>query len=83
ADTPVPAGVPLARLGTSLASGGLSNAGEPLFLRDAEGHRVSAAPKTTTGAGQCLVRRSGASRDGRRGDVDAFVVGPCTPGREP
>ncbi|RLB53499.1 MAG: hypothetical protein DRJ42_11795 [Deltaproteobacteria bacterium] len=83
ADAPVPAGVPLARLGTSLASGGLSNAGEALFLRDAEGHRVSAAPKTTTGAGQCLVRRSGAGRDGRRGDVDAFVVGPCTPGREP
>ncbi|MCB9623416.1 MAG: hypothetical protein H6723_08755 [Sandaracinus sp.] len=69
------AGVPLVRLGTSLASGGLSNAGEPLYLRDAEGRRISTVPATPSdGPGTC-VRRTGGPRD-----RDGFVVGPCTPG---
>jgi hypothetical protein len=76
----VPAGVPLVRIGTSLGSGGLSNAGEALSLRDPTGQRVSAAPALATGAGRCLVRTS---TDLRRGDVEAFEVGVCTPGRPP
>ncbi|MCB9617271.1 MAG: lamin tail domain-containing protein [Sandaracinus sp.] len=74
-DPSPPAGVPLVRLGTSLASGGLSNAGEPLYLRDAEGRRISSVPATPSdGPGTCI-RRTGGPRD-----RDGFVVGPCTPG---
>jgi hypothetical protein len=76
----IPGGVPLVRLGTSLGSGGLSNAGEPLFLRDPEGRRVSAAPALSTGPGLCARRRRGHARSG---DEDAFELGECTPGRPP
>lgn len=81
-DDPVPAGTPLVRLGASLAGGGLTNAGEPLFLRDPTGRRVSAAPALSAGApGVCIVR---AIADPRRGDATAFAadtLGGCTPGR--
>lgn len=81
ADPPVPPGVPLVRLGRSLAGGGLRNAGEPLFLRDAEGHRLSAAPALAAPAeGECLVRVSSARR---AGDPEHFAGGPCTPGTAP
>lgn len=82
-DPRVPPGVPLLRVAGSLATGGLSNAGEPLFLRDAEGRRVTAAPATEPpGPGHCLVR---VSEEPRRGDASAFAPDPngtCTPGRE-
>ncbi|MEM1415246.1 MAG: lamin tail domain-containing protein [Myxococcota bacterium] len=72
---PVPAGVPLLRLGTSLASGGLTNAGEPIYLRDAEGRRLGAAPARATGPGLCLRNAEPtATRTGR------WSIGPCTPG---
>jgi hypothetical protein len=81
-DEPVPGGVPLVRLGTSLAGGGLTNAGEPLYLRDAEGRRLSAAPPLAPPrAGTCIVRTAS---DPRRGDAAAFAPdaeGGCTPGR--
>jgi hypothetical protein len=77
-DVPVPDGVPLLRVDASLGSGGLTNRGEPLFLRDPEGRRVSAAPSRTVAAGGCLVR---VSDDLRTGDEAAFEEGPCTPGR--
>ena len=83
-DPRVPPGVPLLRVSGSLATGGLSNAGEPLFLRDAEGRRVSAAPALEPpGRGHCLIR---VSDDPRRGDATAFAPDPdgtCTPGRGP
>ena len=79
ADPLVPPGVMLVRIGTSLASGGLTNAGEPLFLRDAAGHRLSAAPAVETGPGRCLVR----SGSGRSGDEGSFRVAECTPGTAP
>jgi hypothetical protein len=79
-DGPAP-GVPLVRVDGSLASGGLANGGEPLFLRDAAGRRISAAPALATpAAGVCLVR---ASDDPRDGSPDAFrpdALGGCTPG---
>jgi hypothetical protein len=78
ADDPVPPGAALLRVGSSLGSGGLTNRGEPLFLRDAEGRRVSAAPAVAA-PGACLHRREG--MDPRRGDDAAFTVGPCSPGR--
>lgn len=79
ADSPVPPGVPLIRVGTSLASAGLSNAGEALYLRDAEGRRLSGTPALETEGGQCLVRTGSV----RQSDADAFRLGPCTPGTAP
>jgi len=74
-DPPVPGGVRLVRVDGSLASGGLSNSGEPLFLRDAEGHRLSSTPATpSAGEGICLVRRGGARHAG------PFEMAACTPG---
>jgi hypothetical protein len=81
-DTPVPAGTALVRVGKSLASAGLTNAGEPLFLRDPHGRRVSAAPASKAPrAGACLQR---VSDDMRSGDPSAFgydAGGGCTPGQ--
>lgn len=76
ADDPhVPDGVLLVRIGTSLASGGLSNSGEPLFLRDPLGRRLATVPAIPSdGPGRCL-RRESAPR-ARSG----FSFGPCTPG---
>jgi hypothetical protein len=76
ADDPrVPDGVMLVRIGTSLASGGLSNSGEPLFLRDGIGRRLATVPAIPSdGPGRC-VRREGAPRARTH-----FSFGPCTPG---
>lgn len=80
ADPAVPPGVPLVRVGRALGSAGLANAGEPVFLRDPELRRLSAAPAVSTGAGRCLVR---VGDDLRGDDPSLFVVGPCTPGLAP
>jgi hypothetical protein len=81
ADDPVPPGVPLLRIGASIGAGGLANAGEPLFLRDPEGRRVSAAPALPPPReGACIVRLSD---DPRAGDLAAFgadAAAGCTPG---
>lgn len=74
-DAPIPPGVRLLRVEGPLGSGGLSNAGEPLFLRDALGRRVSAAPALATRAGTCIVRGGPSMRD----EAD-FREAPCTPG---
>ncbi len=76
---PVPPGVPLVRLGASLGRSGLSNRGEPLFLRDAAVRRLSAAPALPPSApGRCVVR---VADDPRRGDPTAFRAdAPCSPG---
>lgn len=78
---PAPAqGVTLLRIGKSLTGSGLSNAGEALYLRDAAGRRISAAPATPRPrAGQCSVRVADDMRDG---SSDAFAIAEvCTPGR--
>lgn len=81
ADPTVPPGVVLIRVGSSLGSGGLSNSGEALYLRDELGRRLSAAPALpSAGAGRCLVR---IGDDARTGAASAFVfsaAGECTPG---
>ena len=79
ADVPVPPGVLLVRVGTSLASGGLSNAGEALYLRDAASRRLSASPASSTDGGECLQRLEGE----RLGGEAQFTVGPCSPGVAP
>lgn len=75
-DVPVPAGVTLIRIGSSLASGGLSNAGEALFLRDAEGRRLSSFPAVAVRDGGVCAVRDGHDRSG-----DAHLAD-CTPGTE-
>jgi hypothetical protein len=80
-DDPVPPGAAIVRTGTSLAGSGLSNSGEPLFLRDPAGRRVSAAPAVPRPrAGVCLVRVSEDVRDGSAGSFDYDGEGRCTPG---
>jgi len=79
-DPPVPPGAVIIRVGTSLASGGLSNSGEPVFLRDPEGRRVSAAPATPPPRpGACIVRVVRDIRSGAPGSFDYDAVGGCTP----
>lgn len=80
-DDPVPPGVALVRMGASLAASGLSNSGEPLFLRDPAGRRVSAAPPSPRPRpGICLVRVTADMRDGSEGSFDYDGQGRCTPG---
>jgi hypothetical protein len=81
-DVPPPPGALLVRVGASLANAGLRNAGEPLFLRDPLGRRVSAAPATPRPRpGVCIIR---VADDMRTGAPEAFAYDPdgrCTPGR--
>jgi hypothetical protein len=80
-DPPIPPGVPLIRVDRALCNGGLSNAGEPLFLRDPAGRRISAAPAIPPPReGVCLVRISTDPRTGAPGTFD-YDPGGCTPGR--
>jgi hypothetical protein len=81
-DASPPEGASLVRVGRGLAGSGLSNAGEPLYLRDPEGHRVSAAPANPTPRpGVCVVRISPDMRDGTDGTFAYEPDGTCTPGR--
>jgi hypothetical protein len=78
ADPPVPPGAQLARVDGSLGSAGLSNSGESLYLRDAEGRRISSAPAFASEPGACLVR---VGEHPRTGHAAAFELrSPCTPG---
>jgi hypothetical protein len=77
-DPAVPPGVLLGRVDGSLGSAGISNSGEPLYLRDPEGRRVSSAPPFASFAGSCLARTGS---DPRTGAPDAFELRDlCTPG---
>lgn len=74
-----PPGALLIRLDASLASSGISNSGEPLYLLDPRGRRVSAMPaQPVPREGECLLARS--IRD-RRPLPSRFATGPCSPGR--
>jgi hypothetical protein len=78
-DVAPPWGAILLRLDASLANGGLSNSGEPLYLLDARLRRVSSMPASPVPPeGSCLHARS---LDDRRPDPVRFAVGTCTPGR--
>jgi hypothetical protein len=81
-DVPIPPGTPLIRVGKAIGSAGLANRGEPLFLRDAQGRRVSAAPSTPApSAGTCIARISEDPRDGSASAFAADEATRCTPGR--
>jgi hypothetical protein len=81
-DAPVPAGAILVRVDASLGSGGLSNAGEPLYLRDAMERWISAAPASPPPReGDCIVRTSASRRAGEPGTFGYAPGSTCTPGR--
>jgi hypothetical protein len=58
----------------------LRNDGAALFLRDASGRRLSAAPALETRPGQCIVRSEEPSRQGTALDFRPEPSGGCTPG---
>lgn len=74
----IPPGTRLIRVGSSLTAGGLANAGEQLFLRDGDRHRLSAAPMRPAVSGRCLQRLPS---DPRSGTPEDFADGACSPGR--
>jgi hypothetical protein len=57
------AGVALLRVDASLGRGGLSNSGEPLYLRDEAGRLLSQAPAVRAPDGLCFVRTAHSLRD--------------------
>jgi hypothetical protein len=78
---PAPGALLLRTAAAALTRGGLANSGEPLFLRDRQGRRLSAAPATPAPRpGVCIVR---VSNDPRSGAPDSFAYDAegCTPGR--
>ena len=80
-DVAIPAGTPLVRVGKALGSAGLANRGEPLFLRDRSGRRLSAAPSIVApSAGSCIARVSEDPRDGSLGAFASDEIVRCTPG---
>jgi hypothetical protein len=80
-DVPPAVGTQLLRLGKTLTRGGLSNAGEALYLRDADGHRLSASPASPLPRpGLCTVRSSDDPRTGAEGSFVYDPNGGCTPG---
>lgn len=80
-DDAPPPGAALIRIGSSLASAGLSNSGEPLFLRDPSGKRISAAPASPRPrSGVCIVRVAEDMRDGSDGSFAYDPDNHCTPG---
>ena len=80
-DVPPPPGSPLLRVGPSLATKGLSNTGEALFLHDSWGRRISEAPALKARPGRCLVRVSTDMRGAGHGTFVANDELPCSPGR--
>jgi hypothetical protein len=81
-DVPPPPGTLLVHVGKSLGKAGLANAGEPLFLRDPLGRRVSAAPASPPPKpGVCIVRTSPDPRSGEPSSFGYDAGDSCTPGR--
>lgn len=80
-DVPAPPGALLVRVDASLGSGGLSNSGEPVFLRDAMSRWISAAPATPAPRQAiCIVRTSASHRTGEPGSFGYDPALTCTPG---
>jgi hypothetical protein len=79
---PAPGAILIRVSAAALTRAGLANSGEPLFLRDRDGHRVSAAPATPPPRpGVCIVRTSVDPRSGAAGSFDYDAADGCSPGR--
>lgn len=74
--SPPPASA-IIRFSGSITSNGLANQGEPIYLIDPEGRRVSAMPRVEVREGSCLLARS---IEDRRTNADRFLIGECTGG---
>jgi hypothetical protein len=74
-----PPGAPLVTVGRTIVPSGLANGGEPLYLRDSDGHRLAHVPALGGEAGRCVVRREGG--DPRADAITEFHYDACTPGR--
>jgi hypothetical protein len=75
----VPPGTPLVVVGRTVVTSGIANAGEMLFLRDAEGVRLASVPAFAGREGECVVRDADAHA--RADAIDDFHYDACTPGR--
>jgi hypothetical protein len=75
----VPPGTPLVIAGPTIVPSGITNSGEPLFLRDAALARLAHVPSFAGREGECLVRDDDASA--RADGIDDFHYDGCTPGR--
>lgn len=75
----VPAGAVLVRVGRTIVTGGITNAGEALYLRDASGHRLAHVPALAADEGRCVVRDE--SRGPRADAIEVFHYDACSPGR--
>lgn len=73
-----PPAAPLIRFAGSLTANGLANQGEPIYLIDDAGRRVSAMPRVAVPEGSCLIARS---IENRRTDLDRFLIGDCQAAR--
>jgi hypothetical protein len=81
-DTPPAPGTMLVQVGAALTRSGLANAGEALFLRDPQQHRLSAAPAAPPPrTGVCNARVSPDPRSGAPGTFAYELELGCTPGR--
>jgi hypothetical protein len=79
ADVAPAVGCALVHVGKAVTRAGLANAGERLYLRDAENRRLSATPDAPAPKPQHCIAR--ASMDPRSGEPGSFVLTPdCTPG---
>jgi hypothetical protein len=74
-----PPGAPLVTVGRTIVASGLANGGEPLYLRDAQGHRLAHVPALAGEEGRCVVRRDGG--EPRADAITEFHYDACTPGR--
>jgi hypothetical protein len=79
ADVAPAVGCVLVHVGKAVTRAGLANAGEKLYLRDAENRRLSATPDTPAPKPQQCLERD--SNDPRTGEPGSFALRPdCTPG---
>ncbi len=75
-DDPVPAGSSLVRVGPAIATGGITNSGETLYLFDAEGRLLSTLGALSSDAESCVHRQ--APEGDRTGT--SVELAPCSPG---
>jgi hypothetical protein len=81
-DDPPLSGATLVRLPKALTGNGLSNTGAPLFLRDTQGRRISAAPAIPKPrAGVCMIRVAANPRHGSPGSFAYDPSDGCSPGK--
>ena len=72
-------GVTLVRMGRTIVPSGITNRGEPLYLRDAMRRRIAFVPAMEAFEDRCVIRRAEVPM--RRDARESFDYSACTPGR--